>query len=126
MPLAAQQVEALVTALLAVNGYPLDRAAALMPGFRKAGLLDHARVRELDADELVSSMTNAGYARGGFVPILAYRLASALEAVESGRFQTLPALAQAGDEAGFAKVLGEVHGFGPRTAAAAWLLWTAA
>ncbi len=124
MPLLPEHCEHLVAALLTVNGYPLDRAVALMPAFRKAGLLDANRVAALDYEALVAALNAAGYTRGGFVPIVGYRVAQALSAAASGQLDALARQAEGGDKEGFSTTLAAVHGFGPRTAATAWFLWT--
>lgn len=113
----------LVAAMLAVNFYPLDRAYGLMPAFRDRGLLDPAKVSAMDQQDLISAMSAAGYARGGFLPILSYRLYKLLEAVADGKLDGLPAFATANDRASFVAALTAVHGFGPSTAATAWALF---
>lgn len=115
----------LVASLLAVNFYPVDRAHALMPAFGERGLLDPAKVAAMPHADLIAAMTAAGYDRGGFVPILSFRLYSLMEAVATGALDSLVALAQANDEEKFVATLGAVPGFGPRTAATAWQLFRA-
>lgn len=126
MPLTPSEIGHLVTAMLAVNGYGTDRAAALLPAFQVRGLLDAARAAEMDREALVAAMTDAGYARGGYLPILWYRHQQLMEAITKGTLDRLPGLAQAEDEAGFKALLASVHGWGPVTAATAWTLWRSA
>lgn len=125
MALSAPQVEHLVAAMLSVNGYAVERAVALMPAFRAEGLLSYKRVAALDAVALARALEAGGYTRGGFVPIMAYRLLTLLQAAESGDLDGCNGHAAAGDRDGFCRVLARVHGFGPRTSATAWALWTA-
>lgn len=125
MALSPARVEHLVAALLTVNGFPVDRAVGLMPAFRKAGLLEAGTVSAMDGDRLVAAFNAVGYARGGYLQIIGYRLVQALVAAESGRLDQLTVLADDGDEDGFRAALGAVHGFGPSTSATAWFLWTA-
>ncbi len=113
----------LVAAMLAVNFYPVDRAYSLMPAFRDRGLLDPAKVSAMSHEDLISAMNAAGYARGGFLPILSYRLVTLLAAVASGALDAIPAHVAANDEAKFTAALTSVHGFGPRTASSAWQLF---
>ncbi len=113
----------LVAAMLAVNFYPVDRAYSLMPAFRDRGLLDPARVAAMSHEDLISAMNAAGYARGGFLPILSYRLVTLMAAIASGALDPLPAHVAANDEAKFAATLAGVHGFGPSTTASAWRLF---
>lgn len=124
MSLSSQQIEHLVVSLLSVNGYTVERAVALMPAFRRAGLLDPAKVAAMDGDTLVATCIEAGYARGGYVPIIGYRIVRLVEAASAGKLDALPAHVKANREADFAAVLATVHGFGPRTAATAWALWS--
>jgi hypothetical protein len=124
MALAPERIETLMTALLAVNGYRVDAAAALMPAFRTAGLLDHQTVAALDYDAVVERMVNAGYRRGGYVPIVSYRVMKTLEAAAAGVLDDLDVLATSNQKDGFIETLRGVHGFGPRTAELAWSLWT--
>jgi hypothetical protein len=113
----------LVAAMLAVNFYPVDRAYRLMPAFRERGLLDPAKVAAMEQEALITAMSAAGYDRGGFLPILSYRLYTLMEALSAGKLDKLPALAASNDEAGFTTSLTAVHGFGPSTAATAWALF---
>jgi endonuclease III-like uncharacterized protein len=123
MSLSEDHVAHLVTALLTVNLYPVDRAAALMPAFKAKGLLDPARVAALPQDQLAEAMKDAGYARGGFLPIVSFRMYPLMEAVAGGQLDELEGAVAARDKDRFAKVLSSVHGFGPRTAETAWMLW---
>ena len=125
MPLTEAHVADLVAALLTVNQYPLDRAVSHMPAFKAAGLLDPAHVAALKQEELIAALNQAGYARGGFVPILAFRLYPLMDAIAEGRLDGLNDAAGRGDKDAFFAALTALHGFGPRTAATAWELWTA-
>lgn len=125
MSLTDTQIADLVAALLTVNSYPLERADALMPAFRDRGLLDPARVAAIPQDELVAAIKDAGYQRGGYVPIVAFRLGFLMDAIAEGQLDALVGAAGGGDKAAFVETLNGLHGFGPRTAEAAWMLWTA-
>lgn len=125
MSLTDPQIADLVAALLTVNSYPLERADALMPAFRERGLLDPARLRTIPQDELVTAIRDAGYQRGGYVPIIAFRLGYLMEAIAEGNLDPLVGAAQRGDKEAFIGTLSALHGFGPKTAEAAWMLWTA-
>jgi len=125
MPLSSDETGTLVAALLTVNLYPLARAHALLPGFRAAGLLDPAAVAAMPQPAVIAAMEAAGYTRGGFLPIVSFRLYALLEAVAAGELDGLRAFVAAGDRAGFVAALGAIKGFGPSTAGAAWELWAA-
>lgn len=124
MALSETQIADLITAVLAVNQFPLEKAAELMPAFREAGLLDPARVLAMRGDEIVRALNDAGYRRGGYAQVIAFRMGPIMEAVSSGRLDALPEAASNGDKASFHASLQGVYGFGPRTAETAWLLWT--
>lgn len=124
MALTEPQIADLITAVLAVNLYPLERAAALMPAFKERGLLDPERVLAMKGDALVHAINDAGYRRGGYVNVIAFRLDPIMEAVRSGKLDGLQAAADQGDQSGFIATLASVYGFGPRTAETAWMLWT--
>jgi hypothetical protein len=125
MPLTPTQTAHLIAAMLSVNGYGTDRAAALMPAFRERGLLDPRQVCGMEREAIITAMTQAGYSRGGFLPILWYRLQQTMEAISKGALDSLPAYVAGNDQARFADALSAVHGWGPRTAATAWELWRA-
>ena len=124
MALSTENIADLVAALLCVNQYPLHRAVALVPALKAAGLLDPATVNALSQDALVAALRAAGYDRGGFVPILAFRMYPLMEALAAGQLDPLADAARSGDKAAFAATLGAVHGYGPRTIDLAWTLWT--
>ena len=124
MALTSAVNEKLLAALLSVNGYPVDRALGLMPALKQAGLLVPAQVAELSQEAMIAAMKAAGYDRGGYLPILSYRVFKLMEAAADGRLDGLQGQAAAGDKAGFAATLAAVHGFGPSTVDVAWALCT--
>ncbi len=123
MPLSRSEISNLVAALLAVNFYSVERACALMPRFEALGLLDPTTYVTLDQGQVMSRMIEAGYARGGFVPILSFRLYPLMEAISAGGLDVLRELVAADDRAAFTARLSSIHGFGPRTVENAWQLW---
>lgn len=122
--LPAARVQDLVVALITVNQYPVDRAVALMPAFGEHGLLNPSVVACMGQEQIVEGMKDAGYARGGYLPIVSHRLIQLMKAVESGALDSLPTFAASNDRAGFVAKLRDLHGFGPNTAGTAWMLWT--
>lgn len=124
-PLHAETAS-LVAALLSVNQYPIAMAYALIPAFEERGLLDPARVAAIPHADLIEAMKDAGYTRGGYVPILSFRLYKLMDALASGALAPLAGLAAAGDKARFVETLCAVEGFGPRTAETAWDLFRTA
>lgn len=123
MALTHAETGNLVAALLAVNFFPLDRAHAMMPAFESRGLLDPQHVAALSQADLIRMMAEAGYDRGGYLPILSFRLFTLMEAISSGSLDVLRAHAHRGDRPAFISALSTVKGFGPVTAGAAWELW---
>ena len=123
MPLETTEIAHLVAAMLTVNEFPVDRAVTLIPAFHRSGLLDPARVAAMPQEDVIRAMSEAGYTRGGFLPIVSFRLYKLLEAVTAGRLDSLRAAATTDDEASFSTTLRAVHGWGPVTAVVAWHLW---
>lgn len=123
MSLSDAHVANLVTALLAVNQYPVDRAAAAIPGMRERGLLTPSRIAGMEHEAVIAAMSQAGYARGGYLPIVSFRLFKLMEAAGAGTLDALAAAADRGDREAFDAELAKVHGFGPSTIATAWMLW---
>ena len=111
---------ALVAAALTVNQYPAERAWALMPAFREAGLLDPARVAPMPWDDLVGRIRTAGYDRGGFVPIVGARLAQLMLDASAGRLDDVFHAANEGKQDKFEQGVLKIKGFGPRVARTAW------
>ncbi len=125
MPLPEPYVEHLVTALLAVNNFPLDKAGGVAAALRTRGLLDPVRVGGMKQPEVETSLVEAGYDRGGYVPVLSFRLFPLMEAIALGQLDGLGAHVRKGEREDFVAELSKVHGFGPRTSDTAWLLWSA-
>lgn len=123
MSLSSAEASNLVAALLTVNLYPLHRAHALMPAFAARGLLDPAKVAALPQGELIAAMSDAGYQRGGFLPIVSFRLYALMEAVAAGTLDTLRDHVASQNRGAFIRELSAVSGFGASTAGAAWALW---
>lgn len=115
-------LEKLLAALLSVNGYPVDRALGLMPSLRMAGVLSPATVGDIPQDEMVKALNEAGYGRGGYLPIMSYRVYKLMEAVADGKLDDLEGYVADGDKGAFGQVLSSVHGFGPSTIETAWSL----
>ena len=120
--LAHDHVDALVTALLAVNAYPVDKVWAALPAMRKAGLLDHDQVVGHDLGEVTVRLAQSGYDRGMLTSLLAGRLQDLMTAIQAGKLAALPPLVQADDRAAAEALLQTVKGIGPRVANVAWQL----
>jgi len=122
MPLTESQIADLVTAMLTVNQYPLDKAVALMPGFKKHDLLSPEAVAEKDQETVMQQMRDSGYTRGGFLPIVSYRLFQLMEAIRNRELDKLAEHVQTGNEDAFVNALTRIHGFGPTVSSRAWML----
>jgi hypothetical protein len=122
-PVAPETLDAIVAAMLTVNQYPVERAVALVPSLRNASLLDPAAVNPMTWEHLVLALRTAGYDRGGFVPIVAARLAELMLAAERGDLTAVQDAVDAKDSAAFCTRLSSIKGFGPKVSnTAAWLL----
>lgn len=124
MPLTDDQIADIVTAMLTVNQFPLERAAALMPKFRQHGLLSPKAVLEMDQKTIIQRMSDGGYSRGGFLPILSFRLVHLMQAISKGTLNDLAGHISSGNKEAFVESLTAIHGFGPTIAGRAWLLAT--
>lgn len=122
MKLSNDQVEALVTAVLAVNQYPIEKAWDLLPTLREAGLTDPRTFAHGEIGDVTRRLATAGYDRGRLTSMLASRLQGLMNAVQDGLLDDLPEAAALGDRAAAAVILQRVKGVGPRVADSAWLL----
>lgn len=122
MKLSNPELEALVTAILAVNRYPIEKVWNLLPELRKSGLIDPGSVADADIGDLTVRLASAGYDRGMLTSMLAGRLQNLMRAVGEGTLDGLTAAAARRDKAAAVEILGQVKGIGPQVAESAWLL----
>jgi hypothetical protein len=115
-------VDTLVTALLAVNKYPLDRVWKILPHLQDEGLTKPGPVASEDLGRLTIRLAAAGYDRGGLTALFAKRLQTLMKAIESGQLDDLSSAAIRSDPQALRKMLCRVPGIGPQVAQNAWVL----
>lgn len=122
LALAQRQVEDLVTALLAVNSYPITRVWEILPGLREASLCEVEKVVAMDNEEVVKRLRSAGYDRGKVTQILAPRLRALMMKAQAGALDELSIAIENRDFELASRILLPVPGVGPRVVETAWLL----
>ena len=122
MAISQDHLDAVVVAVLAVNNYPLEKAWALLPRLRQAGLTDPRLVASEDLGSLTVGLARAGYNRGLLTAMMAERLQGLGQAVQDGTLSSFDAILAQGDRERAISVLRHVRGIGPRVAANAWTL----
>jgi hypothetical protein len=85
MALSPPQIECLLTAILSVNRYPLEKAWALLPRLRAVGLTDPTRVAAMDLPATIEALVVAGYDRKNLTCIFAERVKSLMDAINTGK-----------------------------------------
>ena len=122
MNLTKEHVEALVAAILAVNGYPVEKVWGQLPGLRSGRLTDPKWVASADLGDVVAHLTASGHERGMLAGMMAERLQYLMKAIVAGNLDGLPAALQKADRDVAVKVLCTVKGIGPKVADTALML----
>ena len=122
MTLAQHQLDDLITALLAVNNYPITRVWQILPALREAHLCEVEKVVAMDNAEVVRRLRSAGYDRGKVTLILAPRLRALMMKTQAGALDELSAAVENRDFELANSILLPVPGIGPRVVETAWLL----
>jgi hypothetical protein len=115
-------VDSLITALLGVNGYGLDKVWNLLPRFRQEGLTKASQVASEDINRLTVRLINAGYARGRLTETFAQRVQHLMAAIASGSLDELCDPAVRKDVKVIQRMLCGIRGIGPHVARNAWML----
>jgi hypothetical protein len=115
-------VDTLVTALLAVNKYPLDKVWKILPHLQDEGLTKPGPVASEDLGRLTIRLAAAGYDRGGLTALFAKRLQNLMKAIESGQLDNLSSAATRSDPQALRTMLCRVPGIGLHVAQNAWIL----
>jgi hypothetical protein len=111
---ASLLVEALVTAILSVNNWPLGKTFAIREQLSQHGLFDASVLSTASDDALMNRLALAGYNRGPFlIGTMATRLHSLGELLTEGGLERMTELARRRDIAGVKAMLRSVHGIGP-------------
>ena len=119
MKLAKDDLEAFVTAVLAVNRYSLEKAYDLLPALRKAGLTQPDKVAAMGIETLITGLFQAGYQRGGLMDMMAGRYLALMQFISKGKLDPLSGLVKRGDTDGAIELLCKVKGIGPSVATTA-------
>jgi len=122
MALSAAQIECLLTALLSVNNFSLEKAWSLLPRMRDAGLTDPARVVAMDMTTAIETLRRAGYDRKNLTRLFAERVKALMDAVHAGELADLDAAIAAKDKDRASVVMRKVRGIGPTVIENAWAL----
>jgi 3-methyladenine DNA glycosylase/8-oxoguanine DNA glycosylase len=120
--LPEEVIDSLVTALLAVNNYSLEKVWTLLPRLREEGLTNPASVVSQDLRRLTVRLAKAGYDRGRLTRMFAERLKHLMAAIEEGLLDDLRVAETRKDAEAMQRMLRDVRGIGPRVAQSAWLL----
>lgn len=122
MLLQPDHLESIMASVLAVNAYGLEKAYALLPAFRKAGLTDPKWVAKASLEDIMARLHEAGYHRGMLAEMMAGRLLDLMKAVAEGKLDALNDLVARRDQEGATSLLCTIRGIGPKVAADVWML----
>lgn len=120
--LTETEIEVLVTAILSVNSYPLERVHRILPRMRTAHLLEPRFVSQLDLGPLTVRLYESGYDRGKLTSMFAERLQGLMKSIAAGELEGLGEHVESENAAATMDLLQKVSGIGPRVARTAWLL----
>lgn len=122
MALAPAHVECLLMAVLSVNNFSLEKAWALLPRMREAGLTDPARVAAMEMPAVIEALRGAGYDRKNLTWLFAERVKALMVAIHDGQLDGLPDAISRKDKKAAAALLAPIRGVGPRVVENAWAL----
>jgi hypothetical protein len=122
MALSMPQIECLLMALLSVNNFPLEKAWALLPRMRDAGLTDPARVVTMDMATAIEALTRTGYDRKNLTWLFAERMKALMAAIHDGKLAGLDEAISASNKERARVLLSDVRGVGARVFENAWTL----
>lgn len=107
-------VRDLVTAMLAVNSWTLEKAYSILPGLEQAGLLDPENLRSLSEEEIAVKLNSSGYARGTFMlGSMTRRFKSLGEVLVESRLSDILASIEKQDLSKTEQILSQINGVGP-------------
>ncbi|MBI1752873.1 MAG: hypothetical protein HY014_02055 [Acidobacteria bacterium] len=122
MNITQNQLDAIVASVLAVNKYGIEKAYAILPALRKAGLLDCESVAKEPIRKVMIRLAETGYDRGLLTEMMAGRLVDLMKAVSARQLDPLPALIARGDRVNATELLCSIKGIGPSVARDVWML----
>lgn len=101
-------------AILAVNGWTVDRVFSLTEQFRAVGLLDFTMVSRLSIEDIAERLTRAGYARGEYMNLLlATRVLSMTTVLTATELKRLKQCLMEGRTTDVSSTLRGIKGVGP-------------
>ncbi len=111
---SADQFTDLVMAILAVNGWNLEKVGALLPAMKKEGLTNPSIIANRSYGENARSLESAGYSRGEYmVSMLTDRIISAAQTwVNSNLEVLLPEAEQQRNRNQITELLSPIKGVG--------------
>jgi endonuclease III-like uncharacterized protein len=105
----------LITAMLAVNNYSLEKTFAVVAAFRREGLIDPNNLARWSEEEVVQRFKAAGYDRGAYLnKLFALRLCSLGVAACDDGLAHYRQLIEGTDKRAIRDLLSSVRGIGPR------------
>jgi 3-methyladenine DNA glycosylase/8-oxoguanine DNA glycosylase len=122
MRISSESLEAILTAILAVQKYPLEKAWSLLPSLRLERLTEPDFVAKADIGDLIVRLTRAGYERGMLNEMMATRVQHLMVAAVSGSLDAYDDRLAKKDKQAAQELLCKVKGIGPRVADIAWTL----
>lgn len=110
-------------AILAVNGWTVDRVFPLADGFRTVGLLDFTAVSGLSVEGIAERLGRAGYARGEYMNLLlATRVLSMATVLTATELKRLKQCLVEGRTTDVSTTLRGIKGVGPVVLETFWSL----
>jgi hypothetical protein len=112
--MADRLVQNILTSLLAVNSWTVDRIIPLTDRLKAAGLLDWEAISAMSIDDISVRLARAGYDRGDYMNrLLARRVASAASSLTSDELQRLRQCLEEDRRTDVSSTLLRVRGIGP-------------
>lgn len=122
MSLTAESLEAILVAMLAVNSYGLEKAYALLPQLREAGLTDPENVANSDVGDVMVRMYESGYQRGLLGEMFAERVKHLMTLASQGELDSLEDFLESNQREQVVELLCQIKGVGPKVAGDVLLL----
>lgn len=120
--LSHEIVEDLIVAILAVNSYPMERVARILPELRSNRLTDPEFVAAADLEEVTRLLYKSGYERGTLVGMFAERLKSLMAKIENDSLDEIGLAVTKRERDRIGDCLRDVKGVGPKVIQNALLL----
>ena len=122
MKLKTESLEAILVAILAVNSYGLEKAYALLPQLREAGLTNPESVANADVGDVMVRMYESGYQRGLLGEMFAQRVKHLMTLASRGELDLLDDFLENNQREQAIELLCQIKGVGPKVAGDVLLL----